>query len=218
MNKKQPPAPRRRPTQSRSRVLVKAIIEACQQVLQKEGSDQLTTKRIAEVAGITIGSLYQYFPNKEAILAKLFSETIAAQSEQISREATERVVTQSNISLRSTIAELIRINAELHLRYLELHGDFYRQYHDFFDFHSAVNEVTTGVYQQPSWEDWLPKLLSKYRKDIVVNDIEQAAFITGNMIDRLLAAALEKNPDWLSDPGYLNNLERAVINYLCTNH
>jgi hypothetical protein len=78
--------------------------------------------------------------------------------------------------------------------------------------------VTTGVYQQPSWEDWLPKLLSKYRKDIVVNDIEQAAFITGNMIDRLLAAALEKNPDWLSDPGYLNNLERAVINYLCTNH
>lgn len=215
--KKQPPAPRRKPTQSRSRVLVEAIIEACRQVLEEEGSEQLTTNRIAEVAGITIGSLYQYFPNKEAILANLFSVKIAAETEQISRDTTERVVAQSHISLISTIRELIKINAELHLRFLELHGDFYREYYDFFDFHSAVNELNTSVYQQPSWDDWLPKLLGKYRREIFVADLEQAAFITSNIIDGLLAAALEKNPAWLADNNYLGGIERAVMNYLSDN-
>ncbi|MFT4918666.1 MAG: AcrR family transcriptional regulator, partial [Zhongshania aliphaticivorans] len=66
--KKLPPEPRRRPSQSRSKVLVDAIIQACKQVLADEGEERLTTNRIAEVAGVTIGSLYQYFPNKEAIL------------------------------------------------------------------------------------------------------------------------------------------------------
>lgn len=194
---------------------MKAIIEACQQLLEEEGPEQLTTNRIAEVAGVTIGSLYQYFPNKEAILANLFSEKIAAETEQISRETTERVIAQSEISLRSTIVELIRINTELHLRYLELHGDFYREYHDFFDFHSAVDQLNISTYQQPSWDDWLPLLLKKYQHEITVEDLQQAAFLTANIIDRLLEAALEKNPDWLSDDNYLANIERAVMNYLC---
>lgn len=212
--KRTPPAPRRTPSQSRSRVLVTAIIEACQQLLEEEGAEQLTTNRIAEVAGVTIGSLYQYFPNKEAILANLFSEKIAAETEQISRETTDRVVAQSEISLRSTIRELIKINTELHLRYLDLHGDFYREYHDFFDFHNAVDQLNISTYQQPSWEDWLPRLLKKYQYEITVDDLQQAAFITANIIDRLLEAALEKNPEWLSDESYLANIEKAAMNYL----
>ena len=212
---KQPPAPRRKPSQSRSKVLVDAIIDACQQILVKEGTQQLTTNRIAEAAGVTIGSLYQYFPNKEAILANLFSEKIAAETEQISRETTRRILAKSEQSLRSTIRELININAELHQRYLQLHGDFYREYHDFFDFHAAVDDLNTSVYQQPSWDQWLPKLLNKYRNEITTDDIEQAAFLTANIIDRLLDAALEKNPQWLADSNYLANIERAVMNYLC---
>lgn len=212
---KHPPAPRRKPTQSRSKILVDAIINASQQILVEEGAEQLTTKRIAEVAGITIGSLYQYFPNKEAILTNLFNEKIAAETEQISRETTRRIVAASDLSLRSTIGELIAINAELHLRYLELHGDFYREYHDFFDFHSAVNAINTQVYQQPSWDEWLPRLLARYRSETTIDDLEQASFLTANIIDRLLEAALEKNPDWLSDSTYLGNIERAIMNYLC---
>ena len=131
-----PPEPRRKPTQSRSKILVDAIIQACQQVLDNEGEEYLTTQRIAEVAGVTIGSIYQYFPNKEAILANLFSEKIAAESDQISRDSTKRVLAQVKVSLRSTLREVINVNAELHQRFLSLHGDFYRQYHSFFDFHS----------------------------------------------------------------------------------
>ena len=77
MNRHRPPRPRKRPKQSRSLMLVQAIQEACLQILEREGPDQLTTQRIADVAGINIASLYQYFPNKEAVLAEVFDEQVA---------------------------------------------------------------------------------------------------------------------------------------------
>ena len=60
---------RRRPVQQRSHRTVEAIFEATAQVLLESGEAGLTTNRIAERAGVSIGTLYQYFPNKEAILA-----------------------------------------------------------------------------------------------------------------------------------------------------
>ena len=69
MSRQPLPQPRKRPKQARSLILVQAIQEACLKILQEEGAEQLTTQRIADVAGINIASLYQYFPNKEAILA-----------------------------------------------------------------------------------------------------------------------------------------------------
>jgi AcrR family transcriptional regulator len=212
--KKLPPEPRRRPSQSRSKVLVDAIIQACRQILAEEGVERLTTNRIAEVAGVTIGSLYQYFPNKEAILANLFAREIAATTDQICRETTPRVAAQIDVSLRSTLRELIRVTAELHLRYLRLQGEFYREYYDFFDFHSKVDTHMTEVYRQPSWQQWLPDLLRKYRSEIAPADLEQAAFLTANIIERLLAAALEERPEWLENEAYLGDIETIVMNFL----
>lgn len=62
---------RKQPKQARSAGLVAAILQAAIQVLQKEGAARFTTARVAEKAGISIGSLYQYFPNKAAILFRL---------------------------------------------------------------------------------------------------------------------------------------------------
>lgn len=62
---------RKQPKQSRSTELVAAILEAAVQVLAKEGVQRFTTARVAEKAGVSIGSLYQYFPNKAAILFRL---------------------------------------------------------------------------------------------------------------------------------------------------
>jgi AcrR family transcriptional regulator len=64
-------APRKQPRQSRSQSLVDAILQAAIRVLTREGARRFTTIRVADEAGISIGSLYQYFPNKEAILFKL---------------------------------------------------------------------------------------------------------------------------------------------------
>ena len=62
---------RKLPRQARSSELVAAILTAAAQVLAKEGAQRFTTARVAEKAGVSIGSLYQYFPNKSAILFRL---------------------------------------------------------------------------------------------------------------------------------------------------
>jgi AcrR family transcriptional regulator len=65
---------RKRPKQARSTDLVAAILEAAAQVLAKEGAPRFTTARVAERAGVSVGSIYQYFPNKAAILFRLQSD------------------------------------------------------------------------------------------------------------------------------------------------
>jgi AcrR family transcriptional regulator len=65
---------RKQPQQARSAELVATILEAAVQVLAREGAQRFTTARVAEKAGVSIGSLYQYFPNKAAILFRLQSD------------------------------------------------------------------------------------------------------------------------------------------------
>lgn len=67
-------SPRKLPQQARSNELVAIILEAAAQVLAKEGAQRFTTARVAEKAGVSVGSLYQYFPNKAAILFRLQSD------------------------------------------------------------------------------------------------------------------------------------------------
>ena len=64
-------SPRKQPQQTRSEQLVADILEAAIRVLVREGAYRFTTARVAEAAGVSVGSLYQYFPNKEAILFRL---------------------------------------------------------------------------------------------------------------------------------------------------
>lgn len=67
-------ASRKAPKQARSSELVAAILQAAIQVLAKEGARRFTTTRVAERAGVSVGSVYQYFPNKAAILFRLQSD------------------------------------------------------------------------------------------------------------------------------------------------
>jgi AcrR family transcriptional regulator len=60
--------PRKTPVQARATVTVEAICEATVQVLLTHGADRLTTTRVADRAGVSVGTLYQYYPNKQALL------------------------------------------------------------------------------------------------------------------------------------------------------
>jgi len=76
MSKRQIPqiSSRKAPKQARSTELVSAILEAAIQVLAQEGAQRFTTARVAERAGVSVGSVYQYFPNKASILFRLQSD------------------------------------------------------------------------------------------------------------------------------------------------
>jgi AcrR family transcriptional regulator len=69
-----PISSRKHPKQARSNELVAAVLEGAIQVLMTEGAGRFTTARVAERAGVSVGSLYQYFPNKAAILFRLQSD------------------------------------------------------------------------------------------------------------------------------------------------
>jgi AcrR family transcriptional regulator len=73
-----PTEPRKRPRQARSRVLFDALIEATRRLLGSDGLEAVTTARVAELAGVSIGSLYQYFPSREALIAAVIDRSLEA--------------------------------------------------------------------------------------------------------------------------------------------
>ena len=77
------PRPRKRPQQERSRLTVEAIIEATSQVLERDGYDALTTSRVAERAGVSVGTLYQYYPDKAAVVAGLVEARLGDEARAI---------------------------------------------------------------------------------------------------------------------------------------
>lgn len=70
-------APRKSPNQQRSRRTVEAVLEAAAQVLEAGGLARFTTNAVAERAGVSIGSLYQYFPGKDAVMVALIRQEAA---------------------------------------------------------------------------------------------------------------------------------------------
>src|SRR5690242_13473336 len=70
-DKKTTPKPRKKPTQARSAATVEALVTATARILVREGYDRASTNKIAREAGVSIGSLYQYYPSKEALVAAL---------------------------------------------------------------------------------------------------------------------------------------------------
>ena len=106
-----PTKPRKLPTQERSRATVDAIIQAATYILVRSGWERLTTNAIAERAGVNIGSLYQYFPSKEAIVAELERRHVV-QTRQKLTDALPQLSRQN--SLREALTLLVRAMVDEH--------------------------------------------------------------------------------------------------------
>ena len=74
----------RKPKQARAIATVEAIVEAAAQILIADGYDALTTNRIAQVAGVSVGTIYQYFDDKEAVVERLVDQQVAQMQEAFS--------------------------------------------------------------------------------------------------------------------------------------
>jgi AcrR family transcriptional regulator len=116
-------APRKRAQQARSIATVDAIVDAAAHVLVSVGYDHASTKRIAKAAGISVGSLYQYFPTKEAVVAKLLDRHIA----QVFTLLEQELATIRDADLPAAVRSGIRAFFMAHGADLELRRVFIEQ-------------------------------------------------------------------------------------------
>ncbi len=111
--------PRRRPSQARSRETVEAILQAAARVFAVHGYAAGTTNRIAEAAGVSVGSLYEYFPNKDALLVALM-EAHVAEGQALLEGAAAAVVARAP-RLGAAVRHLVGAMIALHARDRALH-------------------------------------------------------------------------------------------------
>ena len=108
---------RREPKQQRSRQTVEAVLEAVRLVARRHGAEAITTNRIAEAAGVSSGSLYQYFPEKQGIFEALHDRHV----DKV-RHVIERAMTQcTSVSLDEFARELVEGLANVHAEDAGLH-------------------------------------------------------------------------------------------------
>ena len=114
-----PVRPRKRPLQERSRATVDAILTAATHVFSAQGYAGATTNKVAERAGVSIGSLYQYFPNKDALLAALIDAHVREGETLLTKAAAEGIT--AGEGLPSVVRRLVRAMVEFHARDRALH-------------------------------------------------------------------------------------------------
>jgi AcrR family transcriptional regulator len=108
--------PRKKPVQKRSQVTVDAIIEAAARLFVRDGYKATTTNKIAELAGVSIGSLYEYFPNKASILAGM----VRLQATTTLDMMRERVKGLEDASLEALVRVFARTGIEAYYKNLDL--------------------------------------------------------------------------------------------------
>ena len=201
------PVPRKRPNQSRSRALVDAVAQACLRILDEEGDEALTVARIAEVSGAAVGSIYQYFPNKDAIVAMLYERVLDQESGQLllMREKLAGVPLAS--ALREILANIIRVE----LRLFKLNQAFHLRYH------TALHlGMWRGPYRTASEfieATWLP-LLQMYAHEINTPHPALAAYLLGQGLRSVIRSVLEDIPAQLESPALLDSLVAMAVGCL----
>lgn len=215
MTKSSPPGPRRKPKQERARQLVAAIEQACARILEEEGPERLTTNRIAEVAGVNIGSLYQYFPNKEAIVAAVYAAKVADEAEALVLIACD-IRKLARQSLEDALRAIIRHEIEAHRRLSQLHEHFYGRYHLTFDLLTAATERSLAHGLGSMWT-WFPTVLHRHRARLRVADLSKASFLATSALHGVMRFVIEKRPDLLDDPAFEQDLLDLVLRYLEAN-
>jgi AcrR family transcriptional regulator len=197
------PSPRKQPLQERSKATVDAILAAAGQVLAREGLARATTHRIAERAGVSVGTLYQYFPNKQSILAALITRHAeAAVSGVLSwqQKLATMSVADASRALVHQVLDGFR-GDPLVLRALLVHRD------------QLVSEHERSA-RQAFLQQLVARPLQLRRAEVLVQDIELAAFILVKTTESLVAAALLERPQSLQDGSLENELVALCCRYL----
>lgn len=205
-------ATRRQPRQARSRLLVASIRQACRRILQEGDADQLTARRIAEVAGVTIGSFYQYYSNKEAVLLDVLLEDAPDEADRLAAE-TRYLGALRWDSLEATLRELVLVTCRRHQRLLARHGEIYQRYHRDIHFDTLIQASVSRYVSIHSLEEWLRELLLHHRPELDAPSAELGAFFIATALTDITSRAVEEHPDWLAATTFQAELQRLLLSY-----
>jgi AcrR family transcriptional regulator len=194
--------PRKRPRQARSRVLFDALVEATQRVLAKEGVEAVTTARVAEVAGVSIGSLYQYFPSREALIAAVIDHKL----ESDIRELLPLIETLRHASLDEAIRGLV----ELTVRFYRDETPLYRE------MISAMAAVDREAHVRRTIEGFdgvIVTVLSPHREQLRA-DLDQCAWVMRTAMLACVREAAMHRPTAFDDGRLSAQIEAMCVGLL----
>jgi AcrR family transcriptional regulator len=200
--------PRKLASQERSRVTVDALLEATARVLVNEGYDRASTNRIAEVAGVSIGSLYQYFPSKEALVAAV----IDRHTEQVSQVSRNVVVKMAASPIEVAAREFVSLGIDGHRVNPKLHAVLSEQIPRV----GRLGNIEANLRQGYAL---VRGYLEAHRDEIDVADLDLAAFVCVTVVEALTHAAVLRRPDMLTGEKarqFVDDVTRLVVGYLRT--
>lgn len=195
--------PRKRPRQERSKATVDSILAATARVLVRHGFDGLTTNAVATTAGVSIGSLYQYFPNKEALVGALI--------ERHMEEMNALLLAELARVARLPLAQAARAVIELTIRAHAIDPELYRV---FIEQVPRVGRLAKLRDFDQLCHRMVADLLTARRAEISVRDPDMAAFILVATIDAVVQRAALLHPQRLRDPALVDETTLLVARYL----
>lgn len=183
---------------------MRALVEAAARILATEGVDALNTNRAAEVAGVSIGSLYQYFPSREALIGAVIDARLREDAQLM-----RRVLEAGNGPNRERLLGLVDLLCERQLEGAAIMPDLLRVLG-----HVERDELARKVMREIT--DQLRGLLlsdpSQLRADLRDDPeaLEVALFAVGRSLRWATNEAVIERPDLLADPRFREELRRIV--------
>jgi len=192
-------APRKKPRQERSQQMVETLVEAAARVFVKEGYAKATTNRIASAAGVSVGSLYQYFPSKDAIAVELLRRY---------REGLVMLVSSrlSNAT-RETFADVVRDLLRDLLRAENINPALHRV---------LIEQVlrTSARREMLGFEERLESVIAAALANAeVVAEYDLVAFVVVRVVLSVVQSAVVDRPK-LNGPELVDELTRLVVGYV----
>ena len=195
--------PRKAAQQDRSRATVDAILRATARILVREGYDRASTNKIAEAAGVSIGSLYQYFPSKEALVAAVIDRHMSEMMEII-RDAFLRF---GPLPLPEAVRGLVKVFMDAHRHEPKLHRVLVEQIPRVGTLEKieAIDEEAMTLVQM---------YLEAHKDEIVVTNLELAAFVAVTSVEALTHLAVLRRPALIEDESFVEEVSTLVVRYL----
>jgi AcrR family transcriptional regulator len=195
------PSPRKRPKQERSQATVEAILTATAHILTESSYDRFNTNRVAQLAGVSIGSLYQYFPNKEALIAAL-AERHTSEMVALAQHHLEEL---GDCSISAVIHRIIKAAFAAHAVNPRLHRVLNEQ---------VPRSEAMRQADDARIEGMLRLFLEKRRNQVKPKNLNLTVFIVGRTIESLIHRAVLDRPELLNNGELEQEITTLLLSYL----